>query len=101
MLSGEAWAADVAEMSATDVIAKSESAYAAVKTYVGTTTVRAKTDIGGRKMVQVASAKVTFMRPGRLRVEGMTSSLEASGKGGKPFAIVSDGKTTWRSLAIL
>jgi hypothetical protein len=99
-LSGQALAADVAEMSASDIIKKSDAAYAAVKTYVGTTTMRVKTDRGDKKLEQVSTAKVTFMRPGKVRVEGKTASSDASGKGGLPFAIVSDGKTTWKSWAI-
>ena len=101
VLSGEVLAADVAEMSASDVIAKSEAAYAAVKTYVGTTTMRVKTDMGGKKLDQVSTAKVTFMRPGKIRVEGKTAGFGLPGKDGPPFAIVSDGKTTWKSFAIM
>ena len=74
VLWGEALAADVAEMSAGDVIKKSEAAYAAAKTYVGTTTMRVKTDVAGKKMDKVSTAKVTFQRPGKLRIEGKISS---------------------------
>src|SRR5262245_30115538 len=98
-LTGEISAADVAEMSAADVIKKSEAAYAAVKTYVGTTTMRVKTTIADKKSDEVSTAKVTFQRPGKLRIEGKTASGFSAGKG-KPFVIISDGKTTWKSTAI-
>jgi hypothetical protein len=94
-LSGQALAADVAEMSASDIIKKSEAAYAAVKTYVGTTTVRTKTDAGVMKWDQVSTAKVTFIRPGKVRIEGKSGAF----KGSQPYAIISDGKTTWKSWA--
>jgi len=71
-----------------------------VKTYVGTTTVRGKADFGVTKLEQVSTAKVTFMRPGKVRIEGRTASRDPSGKDGHPFALVSDGKTTWKSWAI-
>jgi outer membrane lipoprotein-sorting protein len=100
VLSGEISAADVAEMSAADVIKKSEAAYAAVKTYVGTTTMRVKTDAAGVKSDKVSTAKITFQRPGKLRIEGKSGTMDISGQGGYPYAIVSDGKTTWKSTAI-
>src|SRR5262245_42410014 len=99
VLSGQVLAADP-EMSATDVIKKSEAAYAAVKTYVGTTTVRTKTDAGAVKLDTVSTAKVTFVRPGKVRIEGKAGAFDVMGQGGKPFAIVSDGTTTWKSYAI-
>lgn len=89
-----------AEMSATDIIKKSEAAYAAVKTYVGTTTVRTKAEIGETKLDQVSLAKVTFARPGKVRIEGKTASGGVLGQGGHPFAIISDGTKTWKSWAI-
>ena len=86
-----------AELSGSDIIKKCEAAYAAVKTYVGTTIVRGKSEIGGTKLEQTSSAKVTFMRPGKIRIEGRTAGREASFKDGHPFTIVSDGKKTWKS----
>jgi outer membrane lipoprotein-sorting protein len=100
ILSGRVLAAETAEMSASDVINKSEAAYAAVKTYVGTTTVRTKADVGAIQLDQISTAKINFMRPGKVRIEGRTASRDVSGKDGHPFAIVSDGKTTWKSWAI-
>lgn len=100
VLSGEVVSAQTPEMSAADVIKKSEAAYAAVKTYSGTTTVRSKSDHGTMKLEQISTAKVIFMRPGKVRIEGRTSSRDPSGKDGHPFAIVSDGTTTWKSWAI-
>src|SRR6185369_6349471 len=98
--SGQLLAADASAMSASDVINRSEAAYAAVKTYVGTTTMRMKTDIGGKTMDKVSTAKVTFARPGKVRIDGKSGLLDFTGKGGKPFAIVSDGTKTWKSTAI-
>ncbi len=96
VLTGKILAADVVELSASDLIKKSDAAYAAVKTYVGTTTMRTKTDTGDPKLEQVSTAKVTFMRPGKVRIEGKIGGLAQ----GRPFAIVSDGKKTWKSFAI-
>jgi hypothetical protein len=100
VLSGEVVAAENAELSAGDIIAKSEAAYAAMKTYVGTTTVRSQSDNGNRKLDGVSMAKITFLRPGKLHIEGKTASHAAAGLGGYPFAIVSDGQTTWKSWPI-
>ena len=79
-----------ADMKPADIIAKSEAAYAAVKSYEGTTTVRSKSEIGDSKLDQTATAKITFVRPGKMRIEGKDT-------GSRPYAIISDGKDTWRS----
>jgi len=92
--------AEGAELTASEVLAKSDAAYAAVKTYVGVTTVRAKTDMGAMKLEQAATAKVTFMRPGKIRIEGKAAGF-APGMEGPAYGIVSDGKTTWKSLALM
>ena len=86
-----------AELSPADLVKKSEAAYAAVKTYVGTTTVHMTADRTGIPHESFSSAKVTFARPGKVRIEGRTSSEAVAGKGGHPFTIVSDGETTWHS----
>ena len=86
-----------AEMSGGDILKKSEAAYAAVKTFVGTTIVRGHSEIGGTKLEQISSAKVTFVRPGKVRIEGLTAGRATSFKEGRPFTIVSDGKKTWKS----
>jgi hypothetical protein len=98
--SGEDVVAENAELSASDVIAKSEAAYAAMKTYVGTTTVRSQADAGARKLDLVSTARITFMRPGKLRIEGKTGGDVAKGVRGHPFVIVSDGQATWKSWPI-
>ena len=87
-------------ITAPEVLKKSEAAYAAVKTYIGTTTVRSKADFGATAIEQTSTAKVTFMRPGKVHVAGRTASRDPSGKDGHPFAIVSDGAKTWKSFAI-
>jgi hypothetical protein len=88
-----------AEMSAGEIIKKSQAAYASVKTYVGTTTVRGKSEVGQMNLEQTSMAKVTFARPGKIHIAGKTASA-VGGKAGHPFTIVSDGKTTWRSWAL-
>jgi outer membrane lipoprotein-sorting protein len=88
------------ELSASDVLMKCEAAYAGVKTYVGTTTVRTKSDIDGRAWESIATAKITFMRPGKILIEGRTASREPSGNGGDPFSLVSNGQKTWKHWAV-
>jgi hypothetical protein len=87
-----------ADMTALEVIKKSEAAYAALKTYVGTTTVRSETTVDTTPMQQISSAKVTYMRPGKVHIQGKTASAPMA-KDGSPFTIISDGKTTWSSWA--
>src|SRR5262245_14045632 len=91
---------DVDLTNAGDILQKSEAAYAAVKTYVGTTTVRGKADFGVMNLEQTSSAKVSFVRPGKIRIEGRTAGRDPAGRDGQPFTILSDGTTTWRSWAI-
>src|SRR5262245_20213154 len=93
-------ATDVDPTNATDIFQKSEAAYAAVKTYVGTTTVRGKADFGVMNLEQTSSAKVSFIRPGKIRIEGRTSGRDPAGRDGQPFTILSDGTTTWKSWVI-
>jgi outer membrane lipoprotein-sorting protein len=99
VLPSEALPAEVEEISAGELIKKSEAAYAEVKTYVGTTTVRTKSERGGTKSDLVSKAKISFMRPGKVRIDGRTASLDLSGNGGNPFTIVSDGNKTWKHWA--
>jgi hypothetical protein len=89
------------EESAAKVLERSEAAYAAVKSYVGTTTVRSKSDFGAFAFEQISAAKVSFQRPGKLHIEGTTASRAPAGREGRPFTIISDGDRTWRSWAIL
>lgn len=81
------------EMEGDEILKKSQEAYAALNAYVGTTTVQSRAEIGGTKLDQTASAKITFVRPGKIHIEGKDAS-------GKAFKIVSDGKTTWLSWAL-
>ena len=80
---------------AKQLIAKSEAAYAAVKSYVGTTTVRVS-QLGSTKMDGVATADVTYVRPGKYRING--TSLKIGAKPTNSYQIVSDGSKTWRSF---
>jgi len=99
VLPGELLAAEPAEPSASELIAKSEAAYAAVKTYVGSTKVHVKTGVENTTVEDFATAKVSFIRPGKIRIEGRTASHDASGNGGNPFTIIGDGHRTWKSWA--
>lgn len=92
-----AGAVSAAELGPNDVVKKSEAAYAALKSYVGTTRVQMTADITGIAHESFSSAKVTFVRPGKVRIEGTTSSQAAVGNAGHAFTIVSDGQTTWHS----
>lgn len=85
-----------AELSPNDIVKKSEAAYATIKSYVGTTKVHLTADRTGIPHESFSTAKVTYLRPGKVRIEGRTSS-QAAGKGGHPFTIVSDGQRTWHS----
>jgi hypothetical protein len=51
-------------------------------------------------MERVSTARATFVRPGKVRIEGRTASSNTWGTDGHPFTIVSDGKTTWKSWAL-
>src|SRR5262249_10525345 len=84
---GAAWAA---AMSGQDVLQRSADADGALKTYVGTTTIRSTAQFGGRKLEQTATAKIRFSRPGKLRIDGKMTM-------GQPFTIISDGTNTWLS----
>ena len=88
-----------AELTAEQILEKSEAAYLALKSYEGTTTVNSVIDAGSLKMEQTAAAKITFARPGKIRIEGTTTGTKSPAlprMAGNPYAIVSDGK---RSLA--
>lgn len=79
-----------ADLSPSDVVKKSQDAYKALKTYVGSTTAKQTTDIGGKNHESTASAKVTFKQPGQIHIAGKDMQ-------GGAFTIISDGKKTWHS----
>jgi hypothetical protein len=83
-----------ADLTGAQVLERCQKAYGAIKTYRGTSNVVTKSDIGGAKMTFNTSAKVQFVRPGKIRVAG-TLMLP----GGK-FEFVSDGKQTWQTSAL-
>ena len=89
------WAGGVsaADLTGDEILTKSENAYAALKSYVGTTTVKSNAVINDMHIAQTAMAKIVFSRPGKIRIEGKDTS-------GQAFTIVSDGKGTWSSWAI-
>jgi len=92
--------AEAEKLSAGEVIARSEAAYAGVKTYVGTTKVQTQSDHGVLRLQLLATAKVTYMRPGKVHIEGRTASVDLSGDGGHKFTIISDGTKTWKWWAL-
>jgi hypothetical protein len=53
---------------------KSKAAYAALSTYVGTTSVRSQSIMDGRKLDQTATANIQFRRPNLLHIEGLLAS---------------------------
>jgi len=77
-----------AEMSGTQLLQKSAAAYAALRSYAGTTQVRSEVQVGPTKVAQSATAAVRFQRPGQIRIEGKDAT-------GRPYSIVSDGRVTW------
>ncbi len=76
------------EPSGDEILRRSRQAYAALRSYVGTTTVQSRTVVNAATLSQTANAKVTFVRPGQIRIEGKDVQ-------GQPFSIVSDGTQTW------
>lgn len=88
------WASNgsAVEPTGEEVLRRSQEAYVALRSYVGTTTVKSKTVISAATMNQTASARVSFVRPGRIRIEGKDAQ-------GQPYTIVSDGTQTWLAWA--
>jgi hypothetical protein len=77
-----------AELSGPQLLRRSAAAYTALRSYTGTTTVRSEVKRAGRSIARTASASIRFHRPGTIRIEGTDVT-------GRPFRIVSDGRTTW------
>src|SRR4051812_14473500 len=76
-----------AEMSGSPLLQKSAAAYAALRSYAGTTRVRSEVQVGPTKVAQTATAAIRFQRPGRIRIEGKDAT-------GRPYHIISDGRVT-------
>jgi len=83
-------AACAAEMSGGEVVRRSADAYLAVHSYVGETVVRSTGTMDGKASSRTASARIVFLRPGKIRIEGRDT-------GGARYLIVSDGQGTWTS----
>jgi len=79
-----------AELSGEALLERSRSAYAALTSYIGTSMVKNEHVMDGSLYTQSATAKVTFLSPDRIRIEGKDS-------GGRAFTIVSDAGVTWFS----
>ena len=76
-------------LTAAQIAARCRAAYAALKSYRGTSTVtsRSMAVADGKTSEYHTSADIQFVRPGRIHVEGADMS-------GHPFAYVSDGTAT-------
>lgn len=82
-----------AEPSGSEILKRSQAAYAALKSYVGTTTVKTQAVVDDMSLAQTATARIMFTRPGKIRIEGKDT-------GGQLFTIVSDGSDAWLSWAV-
>lgn len=82
-----------AELTAAQVLERCEKAYGSLKSYKGTSRVETKGDISGMKMTFNTSAKIQFVSPGKIRVEGTMMTPMMPGR----FAFVSDGTHTWET----
>lgn len=78
------------EPSGEGILQRSQSAYSSLTSFIGTATVKSDFVMDGSLFTQSAMAKVTFLSPDRIRIEGKDS-------GGKAFAIISDSGATWLS----
>src|SRR5258708_25554694 len=78
------------ELTGDQVLDRCQKAYAALKSYRGTSTVVTKGDINGMKITFNTSAKIKFVRPAKIRVDGTLMSMGT-------FEFVSDGKQTWQT----
>lgn len=81
-----------AELTGEEIIRKSQDAYLALRSYVGTSTVTSTMVISAATVTQSASATISFLRPDRIRIEGRDAQNQ-------PFAVVSDGTQTWLAWA--
>lgn len=79
-----------AAFSGEQLLHRSQMAYASLTSYIGTTTVKTAHVMNGALFTQSAIAKVTFLSPDRIRIEGKDSS-------GRAFVIVSDAGAAWLS----
>lgn len=66
-----------------------QGAYAALDSYSGTTTVVTSGTVGGTPCKFETSARIQFVRPRKVRIEGNTMVPNVN------FSIVSDGERTW------
>ena len=79
-----------AEFSGEQLLQRSQTAYASLTSYIGTATVNSAHVMNGALFTQSAIAKVTFLSPDRIRIEGKDS-------GGRAFVIISDAGAAWVS----
>ena len=86
----EEWSLADVNTAGEGVMARSLAAYANLRSYVGRASVFDELDYPKGQNRSSLSARITYSRPGRVRIEGVDSS-------GDPFTIISDGTTIWRS----
>ena len=79
-----------AELSGEALLERSKAAYASLTSYIGASKVKSEYVMNGALFTQSAMAKVTFLSPDRIRIEGKDSS-------GKAFTILSDAGFAWLS----
>jgi hypothetical protein len=76
------------DLTGSQVLRRSEKAYAALQSYVGTIDLARSTNYGDSSFDRMRHFKITFERPDKFRLE------EKSGSGG-PLLIVSNSEGTW------
>lgn len=72
------------------VMEKCRQAYDALKTYQGTSLVTLKSDASGKPVTMKTSARIQFVRPGKIYVEGKDLA-------GNPYGYLCDGKNVYQT----
>jgi hypothetical protein len=84
-----------------EILLRSQQAYASLSSYVGTTLVEISGVFPSTTISGTATAKVTYLRPGKIRIEGKTTPIHPENPdSGAPFTIISDGKKVWKSWSV-
>jgi outer membrane lipoprotein-sorting protein len=83
-------------LSGKDILLRSQKTYTGLRSFVGTVSVTSTASSSQLTIVQKATAKITFVRPDKIRIEGKTTPIYPSDpESGVPFCIASNGKHTW------
>lgn len=84
-----------------EVLLRSQNTYAALTSYVGSTKVESTVIFPQNKLVQSSTARITFMHPKLLRIEGKTTPVYPWIRdSGAPYKVVTNGETVWRTLSL-